>query len=163
MNEHELRVIEGQIREAFGRVVYTHKTHEKCADQALERLGRIKLAQIVLSTLTTTAILTSLFGKPQWVLAVGALLSTALFGLNAYTKDYNLGEIAQKHKDAATKLWSVRENYLSLLSDIRVGRMELAEAQERRNGLQKSVEVIYPSAPTTTPKRLRGGPEGSQG
>ena len=150
MNDHESRVIEAQVREAFGRLVYTHKTHEKDADLALERLGRIKLAQIVLSTLTTTAILASLFGKSQWVLAVGALISTALVGLNAYTKDYDLGEIAQKHKDAATKLWSVRESYISLLTDLRLGGMELAKAQELRDDLQKRLEAIYPGAPTTT-------------
>ena len=26
-------VLEGQLRECFGRVVYSHKTHEKCADR----------------------------------------------------------------------------------------------------------------------------------
>lgn len=25
-------ILEGQLRECYGRVVYTHKTHEKCAD-----------------------------------------------------------------------------------------------------------------------------------
>ena len=27
-------VLEAQVREVFGRVVYSHKTHEKCADLA---------------------------------------------------------------------------------------------------------------------------------
>ncbi|MEH0992030.1 hypothetical protein V7J87_28835, partial [Klebsiella pneumoniae] len=31
MNEDRL-ILEGQIRECYGRVVYSHKTHEKCAD-----------------------------------------------------------------------------------------------------------------------------------
>ena len=26
------RILEGQLRECYGRVVYSHKTHEKCAD-----------------------------------------------------------------------------------------------------------------------------------
>lgn len=32
------KILEGQLRESFGRVVYSHKTHEKCADILLERL-----------------------------------------------------------------------------------------------------------------------------
>ena len=150
MNEHESRVIEGQIRDVYGRLVYTHKTHEKCADQALERLGRIKLLQLVLSTVTTSAILGSVFGKEGWVLVLAALVSAALTGLTAYTKENNLGEIAQKHKDSAIKLLSVRESYLSLLTDIRAGGMELSQARERRDALQKRLDAVYASAPSTT-------------
>jgi len=40
--------LEGQLRECYGRVVYSHKTHEKCADILLERLSAIKLWQIIL-------------------------------------------------------------------------------------------------------------------
>ena len=46
-------ILEGQLRECFGRVVYAHKTHEKAADILLTRLSRIKFSQIVLSALTT--------------------------------------------------------------------------------------------------------------
>ena len=31
MSEQKV-LLESQIREIYGRVVYTHKTHEKCAD-----------------------------------------------------------------------------------------------------------------------------------
>jgi hypothetical protein len=30
--------LEAQIRECFGRVVYSTKTHEKCADNSMEKL-----------------------------------------------------------------------------------------------------------------------------
>ena len=47
-----MAILEGQLRECFGRVVYSHKTHEKCADMLLSRLARIKLWQIILSAIT---------------------------------------------------------------------------------------------------------------
>ena len=34
--------LEGQLREQYGRVVYSHKTHEKCADILLKRHDRIR-------------------------------------------------------------------------------------------------------------------------
>ena len=39
-------LLESQLRECFGRVVYSHKTHEKCADIYHRKQGFIKLVQI---------------------------------------------------------------------------------------------------------------------
>lgn len=36
------QILEGQLRECYGRVVYTHKTQEKCADILLKRHSCIK-------------------------------------------------------------------------------------------------------------------------
>src|SRR5437870_7815305 len=91
-------VLEAQLRECFGRVVYSHKTHEKCADILLTRLARIKLAQIVLSALTTAGFVAAVFGNSAIGGIIGLLISIALLVLNAYTKDYDLGELAQKHR-----------------------------------------------------------------
>jgi hypothetical protein len=45
----------------------------------------------------------------------GLIVSNGLLALNSYTKNYDLGELGQKHKQAANDLWLIRENYLSLL------------------------------------------------
>lgn len=39
---------EDLVRECFGRVVYTHKTHERMADRCAATLRRYKMAQIAL-------------------------------------------------------------------------------------------------------------------
>jgi hypothetical protein len=146
-----LSPFEAQIRECFGRVAYAHKTHEKCADRLTNRLGRVKLLQIALSALTTGGIITVIFGEAavsQVAVAVSAVLSTALLALNTYTKDTDPGQAAQKHKEVATRLWDVRESYLSLLIDFRSGCSE-AEARKRRDALQEKLVKIYESAPRT--------------
>ena len=56
-----INVLEGQLRECYGRVVYSHKTHEKCADILLERQGKIKLAQIIISAIVTGGIVLTFF------------------------------------------------------------------------------------------------------
>jgi hypothetical protein len=148
MNE-EAKIIEGQIRECYGRVIYSHKTHEKCADILLSRLGRIKLGQIVLSALTTGGILSTFFGSGNIGAGIGVVLSTVLLVLNAYTKDYDMGEIAQKHKQAASDLWIIREEFLSLLTDIRIGDVSLDKVRERRDTLTKELHVAYAGSPST--------------
>ena len=55
-SDSQYQTLESQVREIYGRVIYTHKTQEKCADIALARLQTIKLTQIILSALTTTGI-----------------------------------------------------------------------------------------------------------
>jgi len=116
------RILEGQLRECFGRVVYSHKTHEKCADILLSRLAIIKLWQIILAAITTGGFIAAVLGAGKAGAVVGVLVSTILLVINAYTKDYDLGELAQKHKQAANDLWLIREKYLSLIIDLMMGR-----------------------------------------
>ena len=46
-NNSDITVLESQIRECYGRVVWTHKTHEKCADIYAAQLKALKRTEIV--------------------------------------------------------------------------------------------------------------------
>jgi hypothetical protein len=148
----QVEVVESQIRECYGRVVWTHKTHEKCADILNKRHGRIKFWQILLSALITTGILVAVFGESQLIGLLSALLSFLLTVLNTYTKQYDLGGIAQKHAEAALSIWNVRENYLSLLTDIKSGSVSIDEIMHKRQELQNDLYEIYKGAPRTISK-----------
>lgn len=144
------RILEGQLRECYGRVVYSHKTHEKCSDILLERLSTIKLWQILLSAFTTGSFISTFFGSGHEAAAIGVVLSTTLLVLNAYTKNYDLGEIAQKHKQAANDIWLIREQYLSLLTDLAIGQKSLEVIQVERDKLLSSLHNVYAGSPSTT-------------
>ena len=143
-------ILEGQLRECYGRVVYSHKTHEKCADILLSDLARIKLWQIILSAITTAGFVGAVFGAGQIGAILGIIVSTALLALNSYTKDYDLGELAQKHKQAANDLWSIREKYLSLLVDLAMKEKPLQALQQQRDELVEQLHTVYSGAPSTT-------------
>lgn len=70
---------------------------------------------------------------------ISAIVSTLLLVLNSYVKNYNLGQIAQKHSDAAIKLWDIREKYLSLLIDMKANALTEHEARNKRDALQKEL------------------------
>ena len=152
-------ILEGQLRECFGRVVYSHKTHEKCADILLSRLARIKLWQIILSAITTGGFIAAVFGAGKVGAAAGVLVATALLVLNAYTKNYDLGELAQKHKQSANDLWIIREKYLSLITDLRMGEKPIKRLQEERDELLEELHSGYSGAPSTTFKAYRKAQE----
>lgn len=151
MTDEEM-LLEGQIRECYGRVVYTHKTHEKCADLLLKRHQCIKGWQIALSALVTGGVLGALSPDTRLLTLLTAILSTVLLALNSYTKDYDLGEVAQKHRQAASEIWVIRERYLSLLTDLRSHAMSPEAAREIRDGLLEGLGSIYNGAPSTNSK-----------
>lgn len=143
----QVNILESQIRECFGRVAWSHKTQEKCADILNKRNNRIKITQIVLSAITTTGIMITVFGNEKWVGIITALISTSLLALNTYLKNYDLGQIAQKHVDCASNLWNIRETYLSLLTDIKAETLTAIEIIEKRDLLQSELHNIYQGAP----------------
>lgn len=155
-------ILEGQLRECFGRVVYSHKTHEKCADILLSRWSGIKLLQIVLSAVTTAGFVAVVFGAGDVGALIGVAISTILLVLNAYVKNYDLGELGQKHRRAAADLWLIRERYLSLITDLRMGEKPIEALQVERDELLQQLHAIYSGAPSTNLKAYRMAQEALQ-
>lgn len=150
MTTTELSILEGQLRECYGRSVYSHKTHEKCADILLARLAQLKLWQILLSAVTTGSLLTTIIESSKAAAVVGMVISTILLVLNAYTKDYDLGELAQKHKQAANDIWLIREQYLSVLTDLAAGLKSNDALVAERDRLVLALHAVYAGSPSTT-------------
>lgn len=154
MSEQEV-LLESQIREIYGRVVYTHKTHEKCADVLKQRNDFLKITEVILSALTTTSILVLIFGDGIIFQFLAALFSTTLLCLTIYSKDYNLLALAEKHKQAALDILEIRENLLSLLVDIRIGNKNVNDYQFERNKLNEQLVNTYRGAPKTINKAYK--------
>ena len=148
----DFSILEDQVRECFGRVVYTHKTHEKMADNCSEVLRRYKIGQIAIAALTASGALSVVFVDMLWLKIVTAILSIATLWISGYMKGFDPGGTAQKHRDAAASLWAIRESYLSLLTDIRMRLITDQQAIKRRDELQAKLAAIYKGAPQTNSK-----------
>ena len=68
---------------------------------------------------------------------------------NSNTEKYDLGEIAQRHAECAANLWNIRENYLSLLIDMKSGLIDIKEIRNKRDELQSALHNIYKGSPRT--------------
>lgn len=142
--------LEDQIRECFGRSVYTHKTHEKMADRATSKLSCFKTIEIGLAAITASGVIGMILqAEEQWIKWTTAVVSLLSVFFASYLKDFDLGATAQKHRDAASKIWPIRESYLSLLTDIRMGGLSDAEVRIRRDELQEQLAKIYSASPQT--------------
>lgn len=158
----EATTLEGQVRECFARVVYSHKTHEKDGDLCAGVLRRLKILQIILASVTTSGTLAILFTDQLWLKLVTAVVSLITLFVSGYMKGFDPGASAQKHRDTAAELWAIRESYLSLLTDLVSGAISDDLARERRDNLQKALAAIYKSAPGTTPKAYNMAQEALQ-
>ena len=152
MEQNSKQLLEAQIRECYGRVVWSHKTQEKCADIVLRRNNLLKWLQIFLSTITTTGLVVTIFGDVLWVKIVSAIISAILLLLNTYLKSNDLGAIAQQHSDAAADIWNVRESYLSIITDLKMDDTNVEIIKKRRDKLQEQLAVIYKGSPRTISK-----------
>lgn len=139
-----------QIKEAYGRVVYTYTAHHKIVNR-LERNNKIiKYAQIILSAFSTGGFIAAIITDEITLTIVGGLFSTALLAINLFFKDFNLLEEIEQHRAAANNLWMVREDYVSLLTDFSI--LDEAEIMDRRDKLQSRVYEIYRTSLATDKK-----------
>jgi len=145
--------LESQIREAYGRLVYTETCHNKIVHRLLKQNNKIKVWQIILSALTTGSFFATLLPSKEIASSLGALFSILLLILNAYTKNFDLIETAQSHQKAADALWKIREEYVSLLTDFDL--LEPTEIMERRDDLQNRTADIYAQSPKTDAKSYK--------
>lgn len=139
-----------QIEEAYGKVVYTYTTQVIHAGRLNKRSMRLKWCQLVLSAVSTGGFIGTLITNQILLTWVGGICSTILLVLTAYFKDTDLSAIHKKHLETSNKLWLVREQYLSLLTDF--ATLTRDEVAERRDELQIQVAEIYDNAPLTDNK-----------
>jgi len=148
----DMSVLDSQIREAYGRVVYSHKTHEKCADNCLFWQRIVKNTQIWLSAVTSGVLIYAIWGDTKVATIVGAVLSTIYAIVTLYTKDYDMGAIAEKHRETAIEIWAIREMYLALIADIQVGDQPFESIRKRRDQLVVDLKAVYKGCPATDAK-----------
>lgn len=148
--------LESQIRECYGRCAYTHKTHEKMAEGLALRQRCAKWANIILSALVAGGAVGVVFteSSPYFAYAGYATAALSILSLifNAYLKDLDPGALAQRHREAGSDIWNIRESYLSLLTDVLDNEVGIETLRQRRDALQGALHKIYHGAPHTDGK-----------
>lgn len=137
-----------QLKDQYGKIVYTYTCHLKMADRFQNRESKIQIAQIILSAFSTGSIVDMYITKEfSWVCAVS---SSLLLVLNSYVKIKNFSTLRSSHVKAANALWKIREEYICLMTDL--AQLEEEKIVERRDHLVEKTAIIYDNIPTTDKK-----------
>jgi len=151
-----------QIRECFGRVAYSHKTHEKQSDILLNKEVFWKWVQIILSVIVSSTLLLTivdLFGCLKLMSLLGVILSMLLAAINLCLKNFSYGAEAQRHKEVAAQLWNIRETYISLITDFMSKKISYEIVINVRDKQQDMLTNIYKNVPRTTTKAYKAAQE----
>lgn len=140
------------LRESFGRVVYTHKTHEKAADIESMNGHYLKWLNVILTTLTSGSVITNLISNQTCLYYASAILSTLTLAVVIFQLSFNPEENATRHRQTAKELWFVRESYVNLLVDVKNKTIDEKEIVKRRDDLINQLKFIYKFAPQTNSK-----------
>lgn len=140
------------IRESFGRVVYTHKTHEKQIELLTRDLFVARWTEAILISLTAGGAIAVLFGTGFWFQLITALLASGATVVTIYQLSFDPYHLIHEHRKCARQLWLIREKYINLLVDLSNGALNEEEGRERRDLLLKELQQVYLDAPATSPK-----------
>lgn len=142
-----------QVRESFGRVVYSHKIHEKQADISFSRYQWQRGILVALSAVSSGTFLTlvlGLFGNSTLTSLVTSFCALLVSWMSLGVKTFKFDETSAAHRDVASNLWDVRESYISLIADMMSGQISDMDARKRRDELQSLARDVYSAAPRTS-------------
>jgi hypothetical protein len=130
------------IREAYGRLVYTHKTHEKERERLSSFGTAAKWANIALSALTFGGVAIVL-GTDElgWKIASVAL-AVASAGFAVFQLSFE--------RTAAKRFLELRNRYELLMADIISDAVPRDEVRKCRDRLSDEANEAYRSAPDTS-------------
>ncbi len=140
------------IRESFGRLVYTHKTHEKEIERLVATSARLKWAELALIALAAGGAISVLPGTGYYLPLAPALLATLPTAPTPYQLSFHPDHAIEEHRKSARQLWLIREKYVNLLADIADAAISEDEARQRRDHLLSDLHAVYRDAPPTTKK-----------
>lgn len=147
-----------QVREAFGRVAYSHKTHEKQADICFTKHRCQQGALIALTAISSGTFLAAVVGLSGSAALTGlvtSFIALLVSWISLGAKTFKFEDGSNAHRGIASRLWDVRESYISLIADLMSGTISNATARQRRDELQQATRDCYVEAPRTSSKAYK--------
>ena len=151
----QIKVLEDQIRECYGRLVWTYTTHQKCVDILEKKSKIIKISKIALNSISATGLISYIITNQVWLPIITIIFTTLALFLDIYTLSYDVDKEINSHIEMINKLWNIRESYLSLLADIKANCIDLKEIIKKRDEFQSQLNSVYESGPRTNPKAYK--------
>lgn len=141
-----------EATETFGRVAYTHKTHEKQAELKETAARSIKVLNLAVIGLTATAALAAPLVQSTaaaWLAVLSALVAL-LFA--AFQLSFDPAADATRQRLAAKSYLALRNDYRRLIADAQAGDLIPAAFRDRRDALARELDHLDRTAPQTSPR-----------
>lgn len=138
-------------RDLFGRVVYTHETHERERIIWSGKVCSTNRLNITLASATTILAVVSAALPATWVLILTAISAGATTGFALWQASSDAAGKESQHRVAAKELLWCRQQLMMLIADCHI---PLPIEQLRRNldVINRELHAVYKFAPNTSPE-----------
>jgi hypothetical protein len=149
---HDRLPILATARELYGRLVYTHITHEKERQVWSGKVCWMNRINIGLASATTFCAIISATLKPMWSVVLTALFAVATVSFVMWQANYDPAGKESQHRVAAKELLWIREQLLLLITDCHITTCPQQELERRLDVLARELTAVYKFAPNTSPE-----------
>lgn len=147
----DLTPILATARELYGRVVYSHKVHEKEREIWSDKICWMNRVNVALTGVVTIFAVISASLKPMWALILTALSAATAVGFAVWQASYDPASKEAKHRVAAKELLWIREQLLLFIGTCQCATPLHDDAQLRLDILTRELTAVYKFAPDTSP------------
>lgn len=154
--KNDIKMLQNVVRHSFTAVAETHKIHEVQADIFKARYTVLEWIRIIVAGATSAGLIAILFEKDEfWIKLITAIASFITAIITGVMQSFDLKDGESSQKATARKLLRLRDEYITLLMEIRNGRRDYESLLEQYKSLEKQKHEIYEDAPRTTDKASR--------
>lgn len=150
--EGERAYILATARELYGRVVYSHKTHEQEREIWGSKATRMNIVNVLLTGLTTLFAIISASLSPTWALLATAISASATVVFVVWQSSFDPAGKENAQRTAAKELLWIREQLLLLIMDAHLPSVPDDKLQKALDTINRELTAVYKFAPNTSPE-----------
>jgi hypothetical protein len=142
----------GVVRELYGRVAWTHKTHEKDREIWSRRVCLTRWINVVLIGITSVLATVGAISNNQVMFVVASIFGAVGTAFVVYQLSFNPEKTEAGHRMAAKRLLYLRDQYLILIQEAMSERTSIEQLQIKLESLHREASIVYEYAPDSSSK-----------
>jgi SMODS and SLOG-associating 2TM effector domain family 4 len=137
-------------RELYGRLVYTHMTHEKEREIWSKKVCRMNGYNVRLAVATTFFAIISATLRPTWAIYATAVFSLLTVGFVMWQSNFDPSGKEAAHRVTAKELLWTREQLLLLITDCHTPTYSQGRLERCLEMITRELTAVYKFAPNTS-------------
>ena len=149
----------GVVRELYGRVAWTHKTHEKDREIWSGRVCLMRWVNVLLIGITSILATVGAISNNQMVFIITSIFGAVSTAFVVYQLSFNPEKSESEHRMAAKRLLYLRDQYLILIQEAMSNRTPIEQLQNKLESLHRETSIVYEYAPDSSSKAYSAASE----
>lgn len=141
-----MEFIEEQLRQMLGMSVWSHKIHQKQAQIYDDNKNKLEFINIIVLMLAIVCIMLNIFIEEEFLnfIVLAFVIVSAL--ISVYLKSCDFKGLHQNHRNSAVDLFSLKEDIISTLCDIKSNSVSKEELSKKRKDINARYLTICKKA-----------------